>query len=109
MNKQLNFLYDKDADVLYVSLGKPAYTDYQEIGENLILRLDPETESIVGFTVLDFIAQANNQETPLHIPLQAKFERTRRAHRLRTAAEKKTKYRVRHAKNRTRAKRVMAD
>lgn len=31
MDKQLNFLYDQEADVLYVSLGKPEYTDYTEL------------------------------------------------------------------------------
>jgi hypothetical protein len=39
MDRLLNFLYGKDADVLYVSFGKPEYTDYVELGDNSILRL----------------------------------------------------------------------
>jgi uncharacterized protein YuzE len=39
MGRLLNFLYGKDADVLYVSFGKPEYTDYVELGDNSILRL----------------------------------------------------------------------
>ena len=91
--------YEKDADVLYISLGKPAYTDYKEVGENLILRLDPETQEVVGFTVIDFIAQAKQQDLPLRLPLQGTFERTRRKSKTRVAAEKKTAYRVRRAQN----------
>ncbi len=53
MDEQLNFLYDREADVLYVSKGHPEYTDYQEL-DNLILRLDPRTMEIVGFTIIDF-------------------------------------------------------
>lgn len=98
MDKQLNFLYDKDADVLYVSLGKPAYTDYKEVGENLILRLDPETQEVVGFTVIDFIKQAKEQDVPLRLPLQGSFERTQRKSKTRVMAEKKTAYRVRRSK-----------
>ena len=30
MSRELKFLYDEGADVLYVSLGHPEYTDYAE-------------------------------------------------------------------------------
>lgn len=65
MEKQLNFLYDKDTDVLYVSLGKPKYIDYVEVGENLLLRLEPQTRDVVGFTIIGFLAQSGQQEFPL--------------------------------------------
>ena len=106
MDKQLNFLYDQEADVLYVSLGKPEFTDYVELGNNLILRLDPETKDVVGFTVIDFVRQAKHQDLPLRLPLQATFERTRHARKTRVVAEKKTAYRIKgtHRSNTTRQK-----
>ena len=94
MDKQLNFLYDQEADVLYVSLGKPEYTDYVELGNNLILRLDPGTKDVVGFTVIDFVAQAKHQDLPLRLPLQGFFERTPRSRKTRVAAEKKSTYNI---------------
>ena len=46
--------YDSEADVLYVSFGEPRSAEGLDIGDGTILRLDPETEEIVGITILDF-------------------------------------------------------
>lgn len=54
---KLELSYDRDADVLYVSLGspRPAVTDEAEGG--LLIRRDPETRDIVGATVLEYEAR----------------------------------------------------
>ena len=51
---QFELSYDRDADVLYVSIGspRPAYTEEDEQG--LLIRKDPKTREIVGITVLDY-------------------------------------------------------
>jgi len=46
--------YDAEADVLYVSFGKPKKAEGIDIGDRTILRVDPETGQIVGITILDF-------------------------------------------------------
>jgi uncharacterized protein YuzE len=46
--------YDEEADVLYVSFGKPRKAEGIDIGDGTILRVDPETGQIVGITILDF-------------------------------------------------------
>jgi uncharacterized protein YuzE len=74
MNRELRFLYDEGADVLYVSLGHPEYTDYAEVNHDLILRFDPETKDIVGFTIIDFLAYFPQPKPRLHIPLKASFQ-----------------------------------
>ncbi len=73
MEQELRFLYDQEADVLYVSQGRPEYTDYVEAGDDLILRLDPQTREVVGFTILDFVAQLSRREAGLRIPLDVVF------------------------------------
>ena len=45
--------YDPEADVLYVSFGKPRFAEGMDIGDGTILRIDPETEEVIGFTILD--------------------------------------------------------
>ena len=75
MDNQLNFLYDHAADVLYVSKGHPVYTDYVELNDDVILRLNPLTKEIVGFTIVDFIKCFVNKETPSNVPLTATIER----------------------------------
>ena len=46
--------YDAEADVLYISFGEPKPAEGLDIGDGTILRVDPETEKIVGLTILDF-------------------------------------------------------
>ena len=51
---QFELSYDRDADVLYISIGspRPAYTYEEEQG--LLLRKDPKSGEIVGVTILDY-------------------------------------------------------
>jgi uncharacterized protein YuzE len=51
---QFQLSYDRDADVLYVSIGspRPAYTDEDEQG--LLIRRDPKSGEMVGVTILDY-------------------------------------------------------
>ena len=51
---QFQFSYDRDADVLYVSIGspRPAYTAEDEHG--LLIRKDPKSGETVGVTILDY-------------------------------------------------------
>ena len=51
---QFALSYDRDADVLYVSIGSPhpAYTDENEQG--VLIRRDPKSGETVGVTILDY-------------------------------------------------------
>ncbi len=92
MDDQLDFLYDREADVLYVSKGHPDYTDYQEL-DDLVLRLDPRTKEIVGFTIIDFEGRFARNHAPVTIPLKATFARTK-SRKPRAVAESKSAYRT---------------
>lgn len=45
--------YDPEADVLYVSFGEPKPAEGLDIGDNTILKVDPDTQEVVGFTLLN--------------------------------------------------------
>ena len=47
--------YDAEADVLYLSIGKPRVAEGVDIGEGIIVRVDSKTKEIVGITIIDFI------------------------------------------------------
>ncbi len=52
--KTVNSYYDEEADVLYVSFGEPKPSEVLDTGEDLLIRFDPKTGEITGFTVLNF-------------------------------------------------------
>lgn len=54
MRKEVQFHYDREADVLYLSVGKPQRAKTVEMGEDFILRLHPKTGQVVGITIIDF-------------------------------------------------------
>jgi uncharacterized protein YuzE len=79
MDDQLNFLYDHTADVLHISRGHPVFFDSVELNDQVILQLNPTSNEIVGFSIVDFMARFANSETPSTVPLVATFERVGRA------------------------------
>jgi len=48
----LNWEYDEEADVLYVSVGEPHPALGVDIGEGVILRYDEKKGEVVGLTVI---------------------------------------------------------
>ena len=54
MRKDVQFHYDGEADVLYLSIGKPQKAKTIEIGEDFILRLLPKSGQVVGMTIINF-------------------------------------------------------
>ena len=71
---ELMFSYDQEADVLYMSIGRPAEgMDYVEVDDNTILRVHPETREVVGVTIIDF-AKRVGKSMPLSLPIKAQFD-----------------------------------
>lgn len=69
---QLTVSYDKDADVLYITEGKPRQTVGEMMDDGVIVRRDPRTKEVVGFTIVDFTEHFPNAK-PQRIPLKARF------------------------------------
>ena len=48
----LNWEYDEEADVLYLSIGKPKPAVGIDIGEGVIVRYDESNQEVVGLTLI---------------------------------------------------------
>lgn len=71
---KLYYYYDKSADVLYWSQGKPSTKDRtQEFGDDVVLRFDAKTRKVKGFTVLNFAKRAHKNRAPIALPLETNF------------------------------------
>jgi uncharacterized protein YuzE len=53
----LNWDYDEEADVLYLSVGEPHPAVGIDIGEGLIVRFDEDRQAVVGLTVIGLRAR----------------------------------------------------
>lgn len=49
--KKMNWEYDEEADVLYISLGRPKEAVGIDIGEGMILRYSEKLGEVVGLTI----------------------------------------------------------
>jgi uncharacterized protein YuzE len=51
--QKIQWDYDEEADVLYISFGKPQKAEGVDIGEGIIIRVLPDTHRIVGLTIIN--------------------------------------------------------
>jgi len=55
MEKTIMFFYDKDNDIMDISFGKPKVAISEEVDEDIVVRIDPNSREIVGFTIINFV------------------------------------------------------
>lgn len=73
-NKHLKVYYDKEADVLYVSHGKPSsLDDTSETEDEVVVRKDPKTGQVKGFTILHFLKRGMNKTAQVKLPFEIEF------------------------------------
>ncbi len=69
-NNYLNLFYDEEADVLYFSKGKPKASDESdEIADEVVIRKNPKTKEITGFTILNFSKRAKKTDQNIKLPI----------------------------------------
>lgn len=79
MNKDtnLNLFYDTEADVLYFSKGAPSAKDVSdEASDDVVIRRDPKTKKVTGFTILNFSKRTKKAGKSIKLPLEIDLKRT---------------------------------
>jgi len=54
---EIDWEYDEEADVLYLSIGEPRMAVGMDIGEGVVLRLDEAHKEVVGLTLIGLRAR----------------------------------------------------
>ncbi len=63
MAENLTFVYDREADILYINTVAPYATqESEELGDEIVARLNPETGRIENLEVLFFTSRLLRQE-----------------------------------------------
>lgn len=71
MDKMIRIIYYKPSDELNIILGEPRDSVLDEIADEIYVRLDPETEEVLGFTILNF--EKRTQDKGQALPLIGSF------------------------------------
>jgi len=78
MRNEVQFHYDREADVLYLSVGKPQRAKTVEMGEDFVLRLHPKTAEVVGMTIVNFSRHFPQlKPARLDLPINGSFDPAR--------------------------------
>ena len=85
MRNEVQFHYDREADVLYLSVGKPQRAKTVEMGEDFILRLHPKTGEVIGMTIVDFKRHFPQLKGALKLPVNGSFNPAQLLERVLTA------------------------
>lgn len=73
MAEKLRFAYDKEADILDISLGLPKEAISSEIEDDFFVRRDPTSKKVIGFSILNFEKWFNGPKDYHLIPMTAEF------------------------------------
>ena len=73
MAEKIKFYYDKNNDVLDISLGKPCKAISKELGNDVLIRVLPKTNKIVGLTVMNFEHRFSKSTHKQILPVTAEF------------------------------------
>jgi len=73
MAREMIFYYDKDDDLLDISVGKPKKAISTEVADDFFVRKDIKGKKIVGFTILNFEKWFKGKREERTIPLSAEF------------------------------------
>ena len=79
MERKLKFFYDKEGDVLDIAIGDPTESISKELENDIIMRLDPHTDEIVGFTILNFEERFEHLDSSETLPIAATFSHISKA------------------------------
>ena len=66
----MQLAYDREADVLYLSVGDPRPAVSREIGDDVLLRVDPDSGEVVGLTILNLSTREDYGSLPLTLSLR---------------------------------------
>lgn len=66
----MRLFYDKEGDVLYLSIGSPRPALSEEVGDDVLVRIDEQTGEVVGLTVLNFSTRFSSLKAPHTLPVE---------------------------------------
>jgi uncharacterized protein YuzE len=74
MEERLAFSYDREGDILDISIGKPRAAISKEVDNDVFVRQDKKTGEVVGFMIMNFEKRFGKLGKEEVIPVSGKFK-----------------------------------
>lgn len=68
MNKQITLYYDKEADILEITIGEPSPCIFDEVSEGIFEAHDMQTDEIKGYKIMDFLRRGGMKNIKVPLP-----------------------------------------
>jgi uncharacterized protein YuzE len=65
MERRLKMFFDKEGDVLDISIGDPREAISKEVGDDILIRVDPKTSEVFGITILNLEKRFEQTKTEI--------------------------------------------
>ncbi len=72
-DNRLKIFFNKKGDVLDIAIGKLKKAISRELENDIVVRIDPKTKEIVGFTILNFEKRFEHRDKGETLPITATF------------------------------------
>ena len=79
MDEKLKVFFDKIGDVLDIAIGEPREAISKEVDNDIVMRIDPKTNEIIGFTILNFEKRFEHLTASETLPIIATFSQIENA------------------------------
>ncbi|MEA2075386.1 MAG: DUF2283 domain-containing protein [Euryarchaeota archaeon] len=65
MEKRLRMFFNKEGDVLDISIGDPKEAISKEVGDDILIRVDSKSKEVLGITILNFEKRFEQRKTEI--------------------------------------------
>lgn len=71
MKEEINMFYNKEADILEITIGEPVDCYFDEVDDDLFEAHDKKTHKLKGYKVFNFIKRSSTKNVKIPLLLNA--------------------------------------
>jgi len=68
MNQNLDIYYDREADILEITIGQPSKCIFDEIEDGIFEAHDMKTDELKGYKIFDFMKRGGMKNIKIPLP-----------------------------------------
>ncbi|MEK6883781.1 MAG: hypothetical protein AABY22_29400 [Nanoarchaeota archaeon] len=68
MNQKLDIYYDKEADILEITIGHPSECIFDEVEDGIFEAHDMKTNELKGYKIFDFLRRGGMKNIKIPLP-----------------------------------------